>query len=396
MMKLSKKQLLLIACSALALILCVILLLAAAGVFRRDAADPSAPDGGPASSGTSSAMLGAKAGAPPNSGETEDLVYSPLNGLPIAKEDALLRPIAVVINNIYVSLPQSGISEADILYEVLAEGDITRFVAVFHKPQAEKIGSVRSVRDYFVDFLLDYDSILVHHGGSDAGYSRINNLKVDHLDGMKLEGTAFWRDPDRVRQRGMYEHSSYTSAERIEEAIAKQNIRREWNEGTEYGFLFNQDPLPFAEIAKENGGDYRESTEISVPFSRNYTRRFSYRSDQQQYAVFNRDGPHIDEGLGSGKNAQLYVSNIIVQFVNMHIIPGDIAGRREVATTGSGTGLLFSEGGCTAISWERESHASPTRWFFENGQPIQLKPGTTWICVLQKGVEVGMDGSPQQ
>ena len=395
MMKLSKKQLLLLACSAFVLIVGITLLLSALGVFRRDDADSLASNAGADSPGTADSLLGAKAGAPSRSGETEALVYSPLNGLPIAAEDARLRPVAVVINNIYVSLPQSGISEAAILYEVLAEGDITRIVAVFPKPLAEKIGSVRSVRDYFVDFILDYDSILVHHGGSATGGSRINSLKVDHLDGMKLEGTAFWRDPERFRQRGMYEHSSFTSAERIEEAIVKQNIRREWNEGAEYGFLFNRDPLPFAEIAKENGGDYRESTEIAIPFSRNYTRRFRYHPDQQRYAAFNRDGPHIDAGLGSGEGAQLYVSNIIVQFVNMHIIPGDPDGRREVATTGSGAGLLFSEGGCTTIKWERESHASPTRWFFENGQPIQLKPGATWICVLQKEANVVMDDSAQ-
>ncbi|MDR0468943.1 MAG: DUF3048 domain-containing protein [Peptococcaceae bacterium] len=317
-----------------------------------------------------------------------DLIYSYLTGLPINEEDLRRRPVAVVINNIYASLPQSGIAEADILYEVLAEGDITRMVAVFQKPEAPKIGSVRSVRDYFVDFALDYDSILMHHGHSETGDARIKSLRVDQLDGMKLEGTTFWRDPERFKQRGMYEHSSYTGAEQIEAAIKRFDFRRFWDDEGEYGYQFNQEGRPFEEIALESGWDYRDCTEFSMPFSQNYTRRFVYDPELQHYLVFNREGPQIDEALGSGSEAQLHMTNVLMQHVSMHIIPNDEPGRRETATTGTGNGLLFTEGICVPVTWSRETHATPTRWYFTDGQPLMLNPGTTFICVLQNNVDV--------
>jgi hypothetical protein len=213
---------------------------------------------------------------------------------------------------------------------------------------------------------------------------------VDNLDGMKLEGTTFWRDQDRARRRGMLEHSSYTSAERIEEAIEKYNIRREWNEGEEYGFQFNLDKRPYVDIAKENDSVFLPCNEFSVPFSRSYTRRFVYDPELHSYAAFNRDGSHIDEGVEREEDQQLHMANVMVQFVNMRIIPGDPDGCREVTTTGNGEGLLFTEGGYVPILWERESQTTPTQWHFANGQPIQLNPGATWICVLSKNTEVEM------
>lgn len=318
----------------------------------------------------------------------EIIPRSPLSGRPVSPEDLSLRPIAVVINNFSSSLPQSGIAGADLIYEVLAEGDITRMVVFFQKPEAAKIGSVRSVRDYFVDFALDYDAILVHHGGSETGYARIKAQHIDDLDGMQLEGSAFWRDPVRVSQKGMYEHSSYTNAERIEAAIAKYSYRREQNEGDHYGFAFYTEEGLFEDAVRESGADYRPCPEITVPFSRNYTRRFIYDPDEKRYDVFNRSGPHVDEELGNGPEAQLHAANILVQYVHMRVIPGDQAGHREVTTTGAGEGLFFTEGGCVPITWERESLTTPTSWFLTEGRPLELNPGLTWICVLQSSVKV--------
>jgi hypothetical protein len=128
-----------------------------------------------------------------------------------------------------------------------------------------------------------------------------------------------------------------------------------------------------------------------VPFSRNYTRRFVYDSETCEYAVFNNDGPHIDAALGDAPEAQLHVANVLVQFVSMHVIPNDAPGRRDVATTGSGDGLLFTEGAYVPVCWSRESHATPTSWHFADGQPLMLNPGATWICVLQKNTNLPMD-----
>ena len=314
----------------------------------------------------------------------EGMVHSPLTGLPIPEGSEILRPVAVVVNNHSRALPQSGISEAEIIYEVLAEGNITRLIAIFQQLNAERIGPVRSARDYFVDFALDNDAVFVHHGGSPSGYARLRNLGIDRLDGMALEGITFWRDPERRRIPALLEHSSYTGAPELEEAMYNRNIRRERYDNDGIGFDFNHDEIPFEALARATGGDFQPCLELTVPFSNGYPRRFVYDPEVSKFAVYNIHGPHIDENT----DEQLMVANILVQNVRSWIIAGDEEGRREVTTVGSGTGYLATLGGIVTVRWERESLTTPTRWYFINGRPLQLTPGQIWICVLQDTASV--------
>lgn len=161
--------------------------------------------------------------------EKEDLsgkAVNPLTGLYIEEESAQRRPIAVMINNLHKALPQSGIGQADLIYEALAEGEITRLVAVFQNFDAEKIGPVRSAREYFTYFALDNNAVYVHHGGSETGYSAIRKRGLNAIDGM-TDKTAFWRDKARANKPGMYEHSSYVSAEGLLESCANRGFSME-------------------------------------------------------------------------------------------------------------------------------------------------------------------------
>ena len=136
------------------------------------------------------------------------LAMNPLTGHYIDEDLAWRRPLAVVINNINQALPQSGIAQADVIYEVLAEGGVTRLVAIYKEMDAEKIGPVRSTRHYFLDFALNHDAVLVHHGGSPQGYAAISNMGAANLDGMHIV-RAFFRDPARAAIPRMIEHSSF-------------------------------------------------------------------------------------------------------------------------------------------------------------------------------------------
>ena len=322
------------------------------------------------------------------------MVLSPFTGLPIPEESEHLRPVAVVVNNHSRALPQSGISEAEIIYEVLAEGNITRLVAVFHQLKAEKIGPVRSTRDYFADFAIDNDAILAHHGGSPSGYARLRNLGLDGLDGMQLEGSVFWRDPERWRVPAMREHSSYTGAEQLENGMANRNVRRDRRENDGLGFAFNFDEIPFDLLAKASGGAFRPCIELTVPFSNGYPRRFVYNPRYSKFAVYNVHGPHIDGNIENAEEAQLHVTNILVQHVRMRTVDGE--GRREVTTVGSGNGYLATAGGIVSVRWVRDSHSSPTRWYFVNGQPLQLNPGKTWICLLSDNIDIQVVSLPER
>ncbi|MCL2224199.1 MAG: DUF3048 domain-containing protein [Defluviitaleaceae bacterium] len=302
-------------------------------------------------------------------------LFSALTGRRIYEGYAMRRPLAVVVNNIRASLPQSGIASADIVYEMLAEGDVTRFVAIFQSYIPEKIGSVRSARDYFVDFAWNHDAILVFHGASPGGHTRIRNTGITNLDGGRLEGQVFWRDrsfPEWVGNRGTrsLEHSSFTGRERIEAHIESAGIRDLVGLNPAYGFQFG-------EIEQQSIGTARR---VVVPFSPNYTRTFIFDEEEQIYWVSNPAGPHLD----AETEEQVAVTNILIQFAQMHSL-GDYAGRRNINTLGEGRGYLATGGEQFPVRWQKSSHTSPTRWTFPDDTPITLSPGTTWVCVFQAG-----------
>ncbi|MCL2664319.1 MAG: DUF3048 domain-containing protein, partial [Defluviitaleaceae bacterium] len=301
----------------------------------------------------------------------ENKVASRLTGMPIDADDSNRRPLAFVINNMFRALPQSGVAHADIIYEVLAEGDITRLIAIVQcYAQIEKIGPIRSARDYFVQFALDYDAVFIHHGGSPSGYRLLNTLRADRVDAMTCG--AFWRCPVRSVQPGMMEHSSYTDAANLIKEMERTKIRSELNGGGRFGFSFGSGYM-------RPDPDAARADRITVPFSRNYTRTFLYNADGL-YEVHNRDGAHIDMETGE----TLTVSNVLIQSVRMRVIPGDSEGRREVGAVGEGGGYLATAGGYIRIKWSKADDFSPTVWTKEDGTELVLTAGKTWICVLSE------------
>ena len=279
------------------------------------------------------------------------------------------RPVAVVIDTIRRALPQSAIGQADILYEALAEGGTTRLVAIFKDFNAERIGPVRSARSYFVDFAIDHDAIFVHHGGSPASYNDLRGMNIDRLDGM-VEGQVFWRDRDRIN-RGLHDHSSYTSSERIWNRVHERNLRYAMRE--DHPSMFNFFPVPTSP---------RESTpasEFEIRFIQGYVTSFAFDEETRLYAMSTTHGAHIDAETGE----QLTFSNVIIQNTQVRHIAGDDAGRREITTVGQGTGYLFTNGQVAPIRWAKDNRVTPTRWYNENGLPLNLNIGRTYIAVTE-------------
>ena len=302
---------------------------------------------------------------------------SRLTGLPIYEENLNRRPFAAVINNHTQSLPQSGLAWADVVYEVLAEGDITRLVGIFQSYIPEKIGPMRSARDYFVDFAFNHDALFIHHGSSPGGYSRIWSLGLTNLDGMALEGSVFWRDrsfPEWALNTGNrpFEHSSFTGGERLLAHIENRAIRDYWpEEPQEFGFNFHAHRGLQGELT---GG---QAYNVVVPFSNWYYRRFVYCHETELYFLENRHGAHMEAETGE----QIAVGNILIQFTSMRVV--DAEGRQNVYTIGTGAGYLVSGGRFQAVNWAKDSHTAPTRWYFEDGSPLVMAPGRVWICVFQ-------------
>ena len=323
--------------------------------------------------------------------EEEEIVCekprSILTGLVIEEEYIARRPVAVVINNSPDARPQSGIANADIIYEVLAEGSTTRLLLVFQSDIPEKIGPVRSARDYFVDFALNHDAFFVHHGGSPTGYQRIRSLLgINAVDGIRFEGIVFWRDrsyPEWTgieRQRAL-EHSSYTGWARLTRHMENFEVRDYINEDPLNGFIFGEMP--------QNASLYqRDVKTITVPYARNVTTTFVYSQDTGMYYL-----EHI-RGIWQDALTEEHVSvaNVLIQQTTIRVV--DNVGRRSVETVGSGTGFLARGGNVYRVNWQKDDHDSPMRWYFLDGSSVVLAPGRTWINVLQNTAEPIFETAP--
>ena len=158
------------------------------------------------------------------------------------------RPLAIMINNLSKAVPQCGISKADILYEIIAEGSVTRFMAIFHDlSDVGVIGPVRSVRPYFFRVAQHYGAILSSAGGSDEAIDLVGDMGWDYLNGIAGAGNYFYRDEWRRSNRG-YEHSLMTTGENLLKAIEKKGFD-DTMEDTDYGFHFTEEAMTAGEDA---------------------------------------------------------------------------------------------------------------------------------------------------
>ncbi len=300
----------------------------------------------------------------------ENLAINPLTGLLIDKESANRRPVSVMINNLKKALPQSGIGQADIIYETLAEGSITRLLAVFQAFDAEKIGPVRSARHYYLNFAFDHDAIYVHYGQSPQAETAIKQLKADAINGLSyLDNIMAWRDPVRLKQKGMYEHSLYTNAERLMKTWDTVKYRKELQEDWQPMLSFSEEEwTPVGQTANT----------VLLPFANTLINEFHYDAATKLYKRVQYNQPHIDELT----NEQLQTKNIIVQYTRITHIPNDTEGRRDMELVGSGKGVFITNGQAMPISWSKKDVRTPTQYTDESGQALKLNKGKTWIIVF--------------
>jgi hypothetical protein len=282
-------------------------------------------------------------------------------------------------------MPQSGLSQADLIYEVISEGSITRIIGIFQDFNSAKMGSVRSARHYFIDIILDYDAFFVHFGGSPQAYSAIKDLRINNINGIYLDSgvrtenfssVVFWRDAERWRKSGMREHSAFTSAEGLLRHVGEQGYRLEKNEAAP----------PFNFYTAKTSPSQDAVNKISVSYGGGSPAVFEFDQSSGKYArsQFNGPKPHMDSETGQ----QITVDNVIVQITSVRSIQGDSEGRRDVGVIGSGGGYLYTNGSVTQISWSKSGHNSPTVWTDQNGEQLTLNKGKTWICITHKEPEI--------
>lgn len=340
------------------LILALVFSLAACGTGPSGLPDPDAESAPPASAEPS-------AEPPPSAAP----YANPLTGEPLEEDISMYRPWAVMINDLPPSLPQRGVSKAEIFYEIPAEGGVTRMLAIFSDlSEISSIGTVRSIRPYYAQIAFGYDSIIVHAGGSEAAYSLLRSTGWDHLDGVRETYAAapFARDPDRIHN-GL-EHSLFADGAKLVEAAEEKGFDFEHDGGEyDYGLKFS------ADAAEQCSGDAEYA---EVVFNTYKTTSFDYNADDGLYYANQYGDKYIDELY----NEQLSFTNLL--FLQTHIAVIDGYGRLEVTTTGSGQGWFCTGGKWVEITWERDDEYSPFHYYLADGTELELGIGHTYVAVM--------------
>lgn len=300
---------------------------------------------------------------------------NPLTGMPIDGDALNRRPVAIMLNNLKQALPQLGQSQADIIYECLAEGGITRMLGVYQDPsEVGSIGSIRSARPYYLELALGHDAIFIHAGGSEDAYADIKAWGVTALDGVNGPycgsspgSNLMWRDADRRRNLG-YEHSVITTGSTIEEKFATYSFRQEHKDGYTY-------PITFADDGAPEGGTTANT--VTVPFSNYKTGVFTYDDESGTYLVEEYGKPYVDGNTGE----QVAVTNVLVVQTSCWN-SGDKYGHMEVDLTGSGSGYYACGGKIIPIQWSKPDRNSPFTYTDESGQPVVLGRGSSYVNII--------------
>lgn len=305
----------------------------------------------------------------PTPSPTPEPYTNPLTGEVMDEDISMNRPFAIMINNLPPSLPQRGISQAEILYEIPAEGGVTRMLAIFTDiSDIASIGTVRSLRPYYAHCAFGYDAIIIHAGGSEAAYSLMSSTGWDHIDGVRETYAAapFARDPDRIHN-GL-EHSLFADGAKLMEAIDEKGFSLVHDdEDFDYG-------LTFTDNAAEQCDSDAEYAELT--FNSYKSMSFEYNADDGLYYASQYGDKYIDENTGE----QVSYKNLFFLSTDISIVDG--YGRLEVRTTGEGTGWFVTGGKCTEITWERDDEYDQFLYYLADGTEISLGVGHTYVGIM--------------
>lgn len=288
---------------------------------------------------------------------------SPFTALPL-KEANYRRAIAVSIENSPAARPQTGLEKAEIVYEFMLEGGITRFLAIYWPEMPVKVGPIRSARPALVKTANFYDALFLHAGASPDGFKILAEENILHLDQI-YQSKYFWRSSKRRAP-----HNLYSGKKALDEYLKKLSEK-------EY-------PEQFNFLTASIISDFKKALKITVDYWGSYAVLYEYNSLENNYSRFlnQRDNPHLME---SGK--QINVKNIIVQFVKT--ATKDSEGRQEIDLESGGKMLLFRDG--IAITGKWENMRDQIIYFDSNGEEVEINPGQTWIQVVPNGTEINYE-----
>jgi hypothetical protein len=315
--------------------------------------------------------------------EIEKPVLNPLTGEKYTEEESKdwkdIRPLGVMINNHPDARPQAGLIDADFTYEIVAEGGITRFLAFYQSNLPEKVGPVRSTREYYLVLAKEMgDSMLMHQGYSPGALEAINTWPIRSFqqggadNGTLCPGCSWRENPRNVA----IEHTLYANTK----ALMKRGLELGWEGKSEdlYVWQFKDDGMTYNLMPKAD--------EVSYDFwyKGDFSVMWQYDQTNNSYLRFmgfdstGKEVPHTDEVT----QKQITAKNVVVQFATEGAIAGDEKSRLSYVLTGSGKGYVFMDGRVIDVTWSKASRNERTKYYDINGGEIKFNRGKFWVSII--------------
>ena len=320
-----------------------------------------------------SMMTGCSGGGTDKTEETVDPTvkqkeYNYLTGMPFADgADKTARPIAVMINNLKIAHPQSGLTNADIIYEAVTEGGITRLMALYSDiEKIEKVGPVRSARDRFIEMMLPLNAIYVHIGSSTSASKMLNFYSYKDIDGIYLGSLAFEQNTELAKSKGP-EHSWFSNKELIKAGIEKNGI------ATKNNFYPAFDFVDYGSTRVPEGGS---ANSVEFSYSSYANVGFSYDSASGKYMKSAFGIPHMD----ADTNTQLSFDNVVILVTEIGIQAEN--GVLAEIDMSSGTGYYFYGGMYEEITWTKGEPEQPLVLCDKEGNVLEINTGKSYVGIL--------------
>lgn len=308
---------------------------------------------------------------------TPVLVAAPLTGRPVSEALASRHPIAVMIDDLYAARPQSGLSQASVVWHAPAEGGIPRYMALFAEGNPTQVGPIRSARMYYIAWAAEWNAVFVHAGGSPQAIDYLATAKgrgdvVYNADALRGNGSRYtWRVPWRPAP-----HNVYSNAKNLRAWVKRVGAKP-----------VDEDPVwrfaPDADLSlRPEGG------RIVVPYPYNKIRYRYNRASNTYLRTVSVEGKQVDRAT----KVRIAPKNVIVMFMRFGPLDdGSHKGRLEADYIGSGKAYIATNGKTIVGTWVKKSMKGPTRFYDKAGKPVTLTIGQTFVQVVPRGTAITIE-----
>ena len=287
--------------------------------------------------------------------------FSPLTGREVASEEITRHPVlAVMVENSPDARPQSGLKDAGVIFEAVAEGGITRFIVLYQEAEPALIGPVRSLRSYYLEWAAGFDAAIAHVGGSGDALAmvRSGNYGVD-LDEF-ANARAYWRAKDRYAP-----HNVYTDFQHLSDLTrSKGKTTSQFDSWPRVDGRSNETP---------------DATSIDLaPSTGQFSVHYNYDAATNTYHRLQGNQPHIDREKGQ------IAPDVVIAFRVSQSLASDGL-HSNIQTSGSGEAYIFQNGTAQAVTWQKSDARSQMKFVDSAGQEVQLNRGQTWLTAVGQG-----------